>query len=117
VYDQTSLEKREFLRTNVGCQLTVSPKDMPVLPATALNISASGIYCVSSRSIGELTRVDLLLKMQEGEEIPARAVVIREEQLSDGSYGIGLFFTKISEEDRCILIDYTGGPDRQTEEV
>ena len=80
---------------------------MPVLPITALNVSASGIYCVSSRSIGELTRVDLLLQIHNGDEIPARAVVIREEQLSDGSYGLGLFFTKISEDGRNAIIEYT----------
>ena len=80
---------------------------MPVLPVTALNVSASGIYCVSSRSIGELTRVELLLRVYDGDEIPARAVVIREEQLSDGSYGLGLFFTKISEDGRNTIIEYT----------
>lgn len=111
MYDNTSLEKREFFRTSVGCELTLSPQDMPVLPTTALNISASGIYCVSSRSIGELTRVDILLRIHNGNEIPARAVVIREEQLSDGSYGIGLFFTKISEEGRKIIIEYTSDLD------
>lgn len=80
---------------------------MPVLPVTALNVSASGIYCVSSRSIGELTRVELVLRVYDGDEIPARAVVIREEQLSDGSYGLGLFFTKISEDGRNTIIEYT----------
>ncbi len=80
---------------------------MPVLPVTALNVSASGIYCVSSRSIGELTRVELLLRVNDGDEISARAVVIREEQLSDGSYGLGLFFTKISEDGRNTIIEYT----------
>ncbi|MCK5065358.1 MAG: PilZ domain-containing protein [Candidatus Fermentibacteraceae bacterium] len=105
--ENIDIEKRDFLRTSLGCQLSVSSKDMPVLPVTALNVSASGIYCVSTRSIGELTRVDLLLRVDDGEEIPARAVVIREEQLSDGSYGLGLFFTKISEDGRAIIIDYT----------
>lgn len=100
-------EKRLFSRTNVGCELTVSPKNMPVLPVTALNVSASGIYCVSSRSIGELTRVDLLLRIHGVDEIPARAVVIREEELADGSYGLALFFTKISENGRDTIIEYT----------
>ena len=80
---------------------------MPLLPATAINISASGIYCVSSRSIGELTRINLVLRINGGEDIPARAVVIREEELADGSYGIGLFFTRISEDGRNRIIDYT----------
>lgn len=105
--ENPDIEKRESLRTSLGCQLSVSSKDMHALPVTALNVSASGIYCVSTRSIGELTRVDLILRVDDGEDIPARAVVIREEQLSDGSYGLGLFFTKISEEGRAIIIDYT----------
>lgn len=107
MHKKTDAEKRDYLRTSIGCQLSVSSKDMPVLPVTALNVSASGIYCVSSKSIGELTRVDLLLRVHGGDEIPARAVVIREEQLSDGSYGLGLFFTKISEDGRNTIIEYT----------
>ncbi|MCK4506827.1 MAG: PilZ domain-containing protein [Candidatus Aegiribacteria sp.] len=107
MHKKTDTEKRDYFRTSIGCQLSVSSKDMPVLPVTALNVSASGIYCVSSRSIGELTRVELLLRVHDGDEIPARAVVIREEQLSDGSYGLGLFFTKISEDGRNTIIEYT----------
>ena len=100
-------EKRLFSRTSADCELTVSPKNMSLLPATAINISASGIYCVSSRSVGELTRVNIILRINGGEEIPARAVVIREEKLSDGSYGVGLFFTRITEEGRNAIIEYT----------
>lgn len=101
------MDNRLHSRTSVDCELTVSPRDMPMLPATAINISASGIYCVSSRSLGELTRVDLVLRMEDRSEIPARAVVIREEKLSDGSYGIGMFFTRITEEGRDTIIKYT----------
>lgn len=100
-------ENRLFSRASVECELAVSPYNMPLLPATAINISASGIYCVSSRSIGELTRINLVLRINGGEDIPARAVVIREEELADGSYGIGLFFTRISEDGRNRIIDYT----------
>jgi hypothetical protein len=100
-------DKRLFSRTSADCELTVSPKNMPLLPATVINVSASGVYCVSSRNIGELTRVDIVLRINGGEEIPARAVVIREEELSDGSYGIGLFFTKITEQGRNTIIEYT----------
>ncbi|OPL18616.1 MAG: hypothetical protein AVO35_04600 [Candidatus Aegiribacteria sp. MLS_C] len=100
-------EKRLFSRASVDCELSVSPKDMPMLPATAINISASGIYCVSSRSLGELTRVNLVLRIDGSPEIPARAVVIREEELSDGSYGIGLFFTRITEDGRRTIVKYT----------
>jgi hypothetical protein len=107
LYENSLPEKRIFSRTSVECELTVSHLNMPTLPATAINVSASGIYCVSSRSIGELTRVNLVLRINNGEEIPARAVVIREEELSDGSYGIGLFFTRISEDGRNCIIDYT----------
>lgn len=101
------MDKRLHSRASVDCELTVSPRDMPMLPATAINVSASGIYCVSSRSLGELTRVNLVLRMEDGSEIPARAVVIREEKLSDGSYGIGMFFTRITEEGRDSIIKYT----------
>ena len=78
---------------------------MPVLPVTALNLSASGIYCVSRKSLGELSRVDLLLKIDAEHETTARAVVIREEQLADGNYGIGLFFTSISDESRALIAE------------
>lgn len=105
--ENSQKDNRLFTRASVECELTVNPSDMPMLPATAINISASGIYCVSSRSLGELTRVNLVLRINEGDEIPARAVVIREEELSDGSYGIGLFFTRIEEKHRDTIIEYT----------
>lgn len=104
-------DRRSHLRTCIDCDITLSPRNMPVLPVTALNLSASGIYCVSSRKLGELSRVDIILKMNEGEEIPARAVVIREEELADGSYGLGLFFTRITEEGRETIVSYTSDPD------
>ena len=107
MFENSLPEKRLFSRASVECELTVSPVNMPELPATVINISASGIYCVSSRSISELTRVNIVLRIKGGEEIPARAVVIREEELSDGSYGIGLFFTRITEQGRQIVIEYT----------
>jgi c-di-GMP-binding flagellar brake protein YcgR len=102
-----NLDRRSHLRTSVGCDITLNPKTMPAMQVTAMNLSASGVYCVSSRSLGELTRVDLMLRLYSGEEIPARAVVIREEELSDGSYGLGLFFTRIAEESRETIMDYT----------
>lgn len=107
MYENSLPEQRLFSRSSVECELTVSPANMPILPATVINISASGIYCVSSRSIGDLTRVNIVLRIKSGEDIPARAVVIREEELSDGSYGIGLFFTRITEQGRDVIIEYT----------
>ena len=107
MYDNSLTEKRIFSRASVECELSVSPVNLPKLPATVINISASGIYCVSSRSIGELSRVNIILRINGGEDIPARSVVIREEELSDGSYGIGLFFTRITERGRDIIIEYT----------
>ncbi len=107
MYENSLPEKRLFSRVSVECELTVSPVNMPMLPATVINISASGIYCVSSRSIGELVRVNIVLRINGGEDILARSVVIREEELSDGSYGIGLFFTRITEQGRNMIIEYT----------
>lgn len=107
MYDNSLPEKRLFSRASVECELSVSPVNMSMIPATVINISASGIYCVSSRSIGELSRVNIVLRINGGEEIPARSVVIREEELADGSYGVGLFFTRIAEEGRRIIIEYT----------
>ncbi len=107
MYENSLSEKRMFSRASVECELTVSPVNMPMLPATVINISASGIYCISSRSIGDLTRVNIALRINGGENIPARAVVIREEELSDSSYGVGLFFTRITERGRDIIIEYT----------
>ncbi|NOQ23092.1 MAG: hypothetical protein GQ565_10660 [Candidatus Aegiribacteria sp.] len=107
MYENSLTEKRQFSRASVECELTVSPVNLPVLPATVINLSASGIYCVCSRSIGELSRVNIVLRLNGGEDIRARSVVIREEELYDGSYGIGLFFTRITEQERKIIIEYT----------
>ncbi|MEN8209200.1 MAG: PilZ domain-containing protein [Candidatus Fermentibacteria bacterium] len=107
MYENSLPENRSFLRASVECELSISSVNMTILPATLINLSASGIYCVSSRSIGELSRVNIVLRINGGEEISARSVVIREEELADGSYGVGLFFTRITERGRKIIIEYT----------
>lgn len=99
----SGMDRRGHPRANLDLGVNVGRENLPVLPVTALNLSASGIYCVSRKSLGELTRVDLLLKVDTGHEIAARAVVIREEQLADGNYGIGMFFTSISDENRAFI--------------
>ena len=102
-----TLDRRSHLRSSVGCDITLVLRDSPPIQVSAMNLSASGAYCVSSRSLGELTRVDMTLRFYTGEDVAARAVVIREEELSDGSYGLGLFFTRISEEDRFVILGCT----------
>jgi hypothetical protein len=98
-------DRRAHPRASLDLGVNVGRENMPVLPVTALNLSASGIYCVGRKSLGELTRVDLLLRVDAGHEIAARAVVIREEQLADGNYGIGMFFTSISDENRSFIAE------------
>ena len=99
-------DRRTFPRAALRFDVSVDTEDMPVLPVRALNLSASGIYCESSRSIGELRRVQLVLKIEEKDlEINARAVVIREERFPDGNYGIGMFFTSIPDHDRATIAE------------
>lgn len=99
-------DRRHYPRADLEFDVNVDIAEMPVLPVKALNLSASGIYCVSTNSLGELTRVDLALTIEkEDVEIRARAVVIREEELPNGSYGIGMFFTSIADEDRATIAE------------
>jgi hypothetical protein len=101
--DLPGRDRRAHPRANLDLGVNVGRENLPVLPVTALNLSASGIYCVSRKSLGELTRVELLLRVDSDHEISARAVVIREEQLADANYGIGMFFTSISDENRAFI--------------
>jgi len=103
------IDRRLHPRVQNGFEVTVGTKGMPELPVTALNISASGIYCISSKRLGDLTRVEILLRMSEDHCINARAVVIREEELPDDTFGIGLFFTRISTEDRESISRFVNG--------
>ena len=89
---------RKTLKFNVSFD---NIEETETLPVTALNLSASGLYCISDKSIGELTRLDLVMDLNNNESIKARAVVIREEPLSNGKYGLGLFFTSILDTDRA----------------
>jgi hypothetical protein len=107
--DFSGRDRRAHPRANLDLGVNIGRENMPVLPVTALNLSASGIYCVSRKSLGELTRVDLLLRVDSNHEITARAVVIREEQLADGNYGIGMFFTSISDESRAFIAEIVAG--------
>ncbi len=100
-------KNRRFLnRANLDCDVTLYVQDLPVMLVTAMNLSASGVYCISSQRIGELTMVEIVLRINGSREIQAKAVVIREEELQDGSFGIGLFFTRLPEEDRNTIISF-----------
>ena len=104
--DSNGEDRRVFPRVALRFDVSIDTEDMPVLPVRALNLSASGIYCESSMSIGELKRVQLVLKIEDWDlEIKARAVVIREEEFPDGNYGIGMFFTSIPDDDRATIAE------------
>lgn len=99
-------DRRHYPRADLEFDVSIDSAEMPELPVKALNLSASGIYCVSTERLGELTRVNLALRIEEEDaEIKARAVVIREEQLPNGNYGIGMFFTSIADEDRATIAE------------
>jgi len=101
-------EKRREKRYNGDLNVVLGTQGMPGKPVTALNISASGLYCVCDDPLGDLTRVDVSINL-EGNQVMARAVVIREEELPDGSWGRGLFFTRIRFEDRQLFARYVNG--------
>jgi len=105
---QISSEKRREKRYRGAIDVVLGTQGMPGRPVTALNLSASGLYCVCEEAIGDLTRVDVSIGL-DGNQIMARAVVIREEELPDGNWGIGLFFTRIRFEDRQLFARYVNG--------
>ncbi|MCK5785607.1 MAG: PilZ domain-containing protein [Candidatus Sabulitectum sp.] len=101
-------EKRREKRYGGNLQVVIGTHGMPGHPVTALNLSASGLYCVCDEPLGDLTRVDVSVGLDEN-QVMARAVVIREEELPDGKWGIGLFFTRIRFEDRQFLARHANG--------
>lgn len=102
------LEKRREQRYQGAISVVLGTQGMPGRPVTALNISASGLYCVCDEPLGDLTRVDVSISIDD-HQVMARAVVIREEELPDGNWGIGLFFTRIRFEDRQLFASYVNG--------
>lgn len=101
-------EKRREKRYQGALDVVLGTQGMPGRPVTALNISASGLYCVCDEPLGDLTRVDVSINLDD-HQVMARAVVIREEELPDGNWGIGLFFTRIRFEDRQLFASYVNG--------
>ncbi len=101
-------EKRQEKRVGGTLEVIISTHGMPGQSVTALNLSASGLYCICTDPLGDLTRVDVSVNLNEN-QIMARAVVIREEELPDGTWGIGLFFTRIRFEDRQFFARYVNG--------
>ena len=106
--NQVKPEKRREQRYQGAIDVVLGTQGMPGRPVTALNISASGLYCVCEEALGDLTRVDVSIKLDDN-QVMARAVVIREEELPDGNWGIGLFFTRIRFEDRQLFASYVNG--------
>ena len=101
-------EKRREKRYGGKLEVVIGTHGMPGRPVTALNLSASGLYCICDNRLGDLTRVDVSVNLNEN-QIMARAVVIREEELPDGKWGIGFFFTRIRFEDRQLFARYVNG--------
>ncbi|MCK5133985.1 MAG: PilZ domain-containing protein [Candidatus Sabulitectum sp.] len=104
----TVSEKRRERRYDGKLEVVIGTHGMPGRPVTALNLSASGLYCICDDPLGDLTRVDVSVNLDEN-QVMARAVVIREEELPDGKWGIGLFFTRIRFEDRQFFARYVNG--------
>jgi hypothetical protein len=104
----TRSERRAEKRCIGDVRVSLGTPGMPALPVTALNVSASGMYCICPTRLGDLTRVDVHIKIDEA-EIEARAVVIREEEQHDGTWGVGLFYTRISLDDRKLICDLVDG--------
>lgn len=92
----TVSEKRREKRSGGNLGVVIGTHGMPGRPVTALNLSASGLYCICDDPLGDLTRVDVSVNLDDT-QVMARAVVIREEELPDGKWGIGLFFTRIDQ--------------------
>ncbi|NLP06556.1 hypothetical protein GX411_11500 [Candidatus Fermentibacteria bacterium] len=105
----TGRERRAYPRASLDVDASVGLKGFDLLPVTAVNVSASGIYIVCDRSLGEMTRVELVLRFPGMRDIGARAVVIREERLGEGRFGLGLFFTSIRDEDRALIAEIIAG--------
>ncbi|HRW77157.1 MAG TPA: PilZ domain-containing protein [Candidatus Sabulitectum sp.] len=101
-------EKRREQRYQGAIDVVIGTQGMPGRPVTALYVSASGLYCVCDEPLGDLTRVDVSINLDD-HQVMARAVVIREEELPDGNWGIGLFFTRIRFEDRQLFASYVNG--------
>jgi hypothetical protein len=101
-------EKRREERYDGRMEVVIGTHGMPGRTVTALNLSASGLYCICDEPLGDLTRVDVSVNMKDN-QVAARAVVIREEELPDGKWGIGLFFTRIRFEDRQFFARYVNG--------
>ncbi len=102
-------DRRSHPRAQVDLGVSISAGDSPWQAVTPVNISASGIYCISGRRLGELSRLEILLKLDQGVSIQARAVVIREEALPDGTFGLGLFFTGMADEHRALIAELVSG--------
>ncbi|MBN1434633.1 PilZ domain-containing protein [Candidatus Fermentibacterales bacterium] len=108
--DGGGIERRRHPRGYFSFKVSAGNlEDMSSLPLTALNLSASGLYCISPKSLGELARLDLVLHLEDVGEIPARAVVIREERLPGDQFGLGLFFTSVSDGDRARISRVVAG--------
>ncbi|PIE51386.1 hypothetical protein CSA37_11700 [Candidatus Fermentibacteria bacterium] len=101
-------EKRHERRYRGRIDVVLGTRGMPGKPVDALNLSTSGLYCICDDRLGDLTRVDVSINL-DGNQVMARAVVIREEELPDGNWGIGLFFTRIRFEDRQLFARYVNG--------
>jgi hypothetical protein len=107
-------EKRQHERVKGDIAVAVNDTEANII-TEAKDISCSGVCCKTNKIVPMMTQVVITLLVPhilKGEKtikkIKCQGVVVRHERLKDdpGMYEMAIFFTKLSKQDKNILVDY-----------
>lgn len=114
--DLDDSNKRQYFRLDVEIPLRVidtiletsdDDHEARSIVGDVLNISRGGLYFRSDRNFRQATvlkvDIDLTNIFPDLKDITALAMVMRNEQLDENSYGIGVMFSSIYDEDKNVL--------------
>jgi len=97
--DNKYTEKRQHPRVNTNIRFKLKAGEM-ILGAEAVNLSANGVYCKTSKPVPLMTSLNIVLTLLH-EDLPEEAgyvecggVVVRSEKAPSGYY-IAIFFNEI----------------------
>ena len=108
-------ENRKYPRISKILPIKISSLGNEILTETQ-NVSGNGAYCAISKSIDEMTKLDIVLivpvqkdKLKGIKKINCKGVVVRSQYVPANTtypYQVGIYFSAIKESDRKLLLNY-----------
>ncbi len=104
------VEKRKFPRIEKALDLKIESIGCEqIIVGITKNLSCNGVLCHVDKVIPEMTRIEMVLKLPDG-NVLCRGTVVRVEKnfSGDNSYDVAIFFDELPESAKKKIEDFVG---------